>query len=252
MAFPRYRVVGACAFGLVTVLTTVSARGEGRPASRVIEYRDDALTVDLVKVPLSEVLAEIARQSHAEIRGELRESREVTARFDDVPLSQALDRLLAGQNYALIYGEDGALRAIPLLGGGKNGVTTVTGSGALQADLNSVLAQSVPVAGPAADVLGSPTASLGQLASLWLQEQNPAVRAQSMRTSFRAVEAEPELRDATLEFANAHTDEQLAQLARKFAGDQAEELLDLIASQTKVSELRSKATLVLRLLQSGG
>jgi hypothetical protein len=233
-------------------------RADGQPPRRIVEYRhDDTLSVDVVDEPLADVLAEIARQSGAEIRGQPRDSRSVTARFDRVPLSQALDRMLAGQNYALIYGEDGRLRAIPLLGGpglaASPVFTTRPGqfSGPPPADVAELLAQPVPVAGPVADALGSPTASLSQLAQLWLREEDAAVRAQSVRTGFRALEAAPELRAATVDLANTYSDADLARLVRSFAGARAEELLDMIASQTKVTELRAKATLVLRRLQSG-
>jgi hypothetical protein len=254
--------VGACAWGLVTVLVTAfGARADATtPPPHVIEYRGDTLTVQVVKAPLDEVLAEIARQSHAEIRGSLREPREITARFEDVPLSQALDRLLAGQNYALIYGQDGTLRAIPLLGGSSIGLAPSFSFGPANAGAASsspggfaaLLTQPIPVTGPVAEALGSDTASLGQLASLWLQDSDPAIGAQSLRSGFKAVEATPDMRAATLDVANTYSDTDLANMFRSFAGARAEELLDIIASQTKVTEFRSKATTVLHQLRSGG
>jgi len=252
--------VGTCFLALVIVFASGPlVRGETAPR-RVIEYRDDdTLTVDLVGVPLSEILAEIARQTRAEIRGGPREPGQVTARFEGVPLSQALDRLLRGQSYALIYGEDGMLRAIPLLGSPQISSSPpaalripVTAPGSLPLDMASLFARPLPVAGDVADALGASTANLSQLMQLWLQDEDAAVRAQSVRSGFRAVESAPELRAATIDFANASDAGDLATLFRNFAGSRAEELVDTIAKQTKVTELRSKATLVLRQLQAGG
>lgn len=254
-------VVAACSLALVALLTSApTAEASDAPPERVIEYRNDALTVRLDKVPLNEVLEEIARQTHAEIRGELGVSREVTARFDDVPLSEALDRLLDNQNYALIYASDGSLRAIPLLNGslipsvsGVSARPTSAGAKPPSTDgLRTLLSQEVPVTGDVAAALGSDTANIGQLASLWLREDDPAVGAQALRSGLKGAENIPDVRAATLDVANKYSDADLAQLFRRFAGARAEELLDIMASQTKVTEFRSKATTVLQRLRSGG
>ena len=255
-----YSAVATCGLGLVALLTSAPAlrAAEALPA-RVIEYRNDALTVRLDKVPLGEVLQEIARQTNAEIRGELSEPREVTARFDNVPLPEALDRLLDDQNYALIYGSDGSLRAIPLLNGTLvpvvGGLSRPTSAGAKPPStdgLETLLTQPIPVTGPVAEALGTDTANLGQLASLWLSEDDAALAAEALRSGMKGVESIAGVRAATLDVANNYSDADLAQLFRRFAGTRAEELLDIMASQIKVTEFRSKATTVLNRLRSGG
>ena len=80
-------------------------------------YRSDRLSVRLEKVPLEEVLAELGRVSGAEIHGAPREPRAITAQFDDVPLLEALFRLIGDQNFMLSYGEGDRLRTIELFGG---------------------------------------------------------------------------------------------------------------------------------------
>lgn len=255
-----YSAVAACGLGLVALLTSAPVvQAKDAPPARVIEYRNDALTVRLDKVPLGEVLSEIARLTHAEIRGELSEPRDVTARFDDVPLPEALDRLLDDQNYALIYGSDGSLRAIPLLNGSLVPVSGIsvrpTSAGAKPPStegLATLLSQPIPVTGSVAEALGTDTANLGQLASLWLHDENPALGAEALRSGFKAAESIPGVRAATLDVANNYSDADLAQLLRRFAGPRAEELLDIMASQSKVTEFRSKATTVLNRLRSGG
>ena len=259
MTFRDHKGVGTGFLALVIVVASGPLAGGETAPRRVIEYRDDdTLTVDLVGVPLSEILAEIARQTRAEIRGGSRESGEVTARFEGVPLSQALDRLLRGQSYTLIYGEDGMLRAIPLLGGPQisssppGATRTPVTPGSPPPDVVSLFTRPLPVAGPVADALGTSTTTLSQLMQLWLKDEDAAVRAQLVRSGFRAVESAPVLRTATIDFANASDAGDLANMIRHIAGSRAEELVDTIAKQTKVTELRSKAALVLQQLQTGG
>ena len=82
----------------------------------MVAYDDGRLTLHAEKVPLADVVREIGRQSGAEIVGKVRKPREVTRQFDQVPLFDALVRLLGEQNFTLRYGSEGKLRTISLLG----------------------------------------------------------------------------------------------------------------------------------------
>src|SRR5437867_12323593 len=82
----------------------------------VVAYDADQLTVHAKRVPLANVVREIGRQSGAEIVGEVRKPRDVSRDFDQVPLVDALARLLGEQNFTLRYGPEGKLRTIALLG----------------------------------------------------------------------------------------------------------------------------------------
>src|SRR2546425_10340809 len=113
------RRVMAAGIVLAAMLSWRNARAAEDAPAPLIRYSNDALTVRLSGVPNSEVLEELARQSDAEIRGQLREPREVTADFDSVPLPEALARLLGEQNFALVYGKGGRLKAVRLLGGSE-------------------------------------------------------------------------------------------------------------------------------------
>jgi hypothetical protein len=229
-------------------------QADGASPERLIRYNKDMLTVHLVGVPVLEVLAEIGRQSGAEIRGMAREVRDVSAQFDAVPLPQALYRLLGDQNYALIYGRGGKLRAVRLLGGsGEEVVLAATPVGAPRpvTDLAPLLDRQVRVIGPVADALNSPMVSLRQLSDLWLQAEDAGLRNESAASGFRAVEAESDLRNSLVDFTQSHSDAELATILRALAGQHAEELAAFVASQTRVTELHMKATSVLRLLQSG-
>lgn len=79
-----------------------------------VEYRDDALTVRLTRIPVGKALDAVVRATGAAVRGRLEESGEVTATFENVPLQEALRRLLPKQAFALKY-EGDRLAAIELL-----------------------------------------------------------------------------------------------------------------------------------------
>lgn len=85
------------------------------PSPISMAYHDGLLSVRLAGVPLEQVIAELERTTGAEVRGELLDRRKVYKRFDDLPLPQALDRLLGAQNFILMYGGDGSL-VVDLLG----------------------------------------------------------------------------------------------------------------------------------------
>src|SRR5947199_3434995 len=91
--------------------------GAGDESSpRVLDYRNDRLTVHVQEVPLAEVVTEIARQGGADLRGKVCRHSDVSAAFEAQPLGAALERLLGEQNFTLRYGPDGQLRVIQLLG----------------------------------------------------------------------------------------------------------------------------------------
>jgi hypothetical protein len=103
---------------VLLALAQAPARAADAP-ERVIRYSDDRLSVKLTLAPVAEVIDEIGHQTGAEIRGQLAEVREVSAEFDEVPLPEALHRLLGTQNFALVYGDKGKLKALELLGAAR-------------------------------------------------------------------------------------------------------------------------------------
>jgi hypothetical protein len=240
---------------LGAVLAVAVARGADAPPERVIRYDQDALTIHVVGVPVLEVLAEIGRQSGAEIRGMARDARDVSAQFDAVPLPQALYRLLGDQNYALVYGEGGRLRAIRLLGG--SGETVVVAAPRVEPvqtqtkDLSPVLDRQIPATGPIADAVKSPMVTIKQLGELWLQSDDASLRDESASNGIKAMESEADMRNSLVDFAQSYSDVDLANLLRGIAGPRAEELAAFVISQTRVTELHMKAAAVLRVLQSG-
>jgi hypothetical protein len=88
---------------------------EGGRTGALVTYSPEALSISVANAPLTAVLKEIAGQSGAVIRGEP-SARAVGASFEDVPLGEALHRVLGEQNFTVRYGPEGELRAIDLLG----------------------------------------------------------------------------------------------------------------------------------------
>jgi hypothetical protein len=262
------------AVGLAVVLTARAATGADVPADApaesppapVVRYENDTLTVRLSKVPVTEVLDQLSQQTGARIRGQLKASRDVSAEFDAVPLSDALHRLLGDENFALVYGTDGALRAVKLLGGptasgpsmasagGTMMTTTTLGQPVSPVGLLGLFDRHlpVPVSGRLAQVLGSETASMRQLLEVGLHNEDPGVRAEAVRTGVQVLETEPELRSAVITTVGGMDDAELGAVLRGLAGDRAEEMAMHIATQTRVTELRTKASSVLQRLRTGG
>jgi hypothetical protein len=255
----------AAALAVAAVVGVRGAQASEEAPERVIRYGKDALTVRLVQVPLSEVLDEVGRQTGAEIRGQLREPREVSAEFETVPLSEALHRLLGNQNFALVYGSNGELRAVKLLGGPQAGAVpvaapspaagvpvrpTAVSPGALQGLMSQ--APPVPIHGRLAETLGSESATLPQLMELGLHHEDPTVRAEALRTGVQTLEGDEGLRSSVLSVLNNMDDGTLSQLLRSAAGERAEEVAMQILTQSRATELRVKASSVLQKLRSGG
>ena len=238
-------------------------------ADPVVRYHDDLLSVRLEKVPPEDVLDQIARATGAEVRGAPRDLHDVTATFDNVPLPEALHRLLGDQNFMLRYAEPDRLRTIQLFGGvqeareagetspaagSARGRSPAAGSTMPQSLVIAMAALErhppVPVSGPLATAIGGDTATFRQLFDAAMHQGDANVRSEAFRVSLNAFETEPELR-ATVLTALGGTDEAaLGQVLRGVAGPRAEELANQIASEAKTAELRTKALSVLHRLRT--
>ena len=256
----RLRGVWRELIAALVVLTAWLARAtEGEP-DRIVRYENDRLTVRLAKAPVGEVLDEIGRVSGAEIRGQAN-AREVSAEFESVPLPDALHRLLGNQNFTLKYRDKDRPVAIELLGGPTGAPPTVTPAGARPSTttlpqaphqrLQEALARhpALPVTGPLAAALGTNAATLDQLVNATLHHEDPGVRDEALRTTLNAVESDPALRGDLIATVNTIDDATLGSSLRSIAGDRAEEIAALVATQARGSELRVKASSVLQQLR---
>jgi hypothetical protein len=262
---PWSRIAAAVLAAVALRPSPALAAAQGSP---IVTYRSDQLSVRLEGVPLEEVLAELGRVSGAEIQGAPREPRDITAQFDNVPLPEALHRLLGDQNFMLRYGEGDRLRTIALFGGPlepRDASSTSPAAGSRSPAAGSTMPQSVavaisaldrhppvPVTGRLAEALGGNTATFRQLFDAAMQQQDAGLRTDALRASLEAFDAEPALRSSVLRALGGVDDAALGQFLRGIAGSRAEEIANQVASQSQTGELRSRALGVLQRLRTIG
>ena len=257
----RSRSAAVGLLGIALACSAGRAETADGPSASILTYRNDRLSVRLVAVPLAEVMADIGRASGAVIYGILPQPREVSAVFDDVPLVEALDRLLGDRNFVIKYGKGDRLRAIKLLGGPGVPIRTaappaptiptpapaVTASGVPKArDPGGAVAMlddhaAIPLSGRLAQALGTDAATFRQLFDAAVHDEDAAVRAEAMRVCLAAVDAEPEFRNRVLQALNTLDDFTLTEMLRGLAGSRAEEIAAQIAAHVRGSDLRSRA-----------
>ena len=243
---------------LAAVLAASAGRSDEGAPERVIRYERDLLTVRLTSVPVTDVLDELGRQAGAQIRGQVRDLRAVSVEFEAVPLADALHRLLGDQNFALVYGHEGRLKSVRLLGGPQTAAAPAAAPPVSQPpgppDLMDVFAKHppIPVAGHLSEALGGQSATLLQLFDLSVHHADATVRAEAARIFIGTIDTDPALRASVVAQLNALNDVTLGALFRNLAGDHAQEVAMQILSTARTSELRSKASVVLQQLRAGG
>jgi len=248
---------------LAAVLAASAGRSDEGAPERVIRYERDLLTVRLTSVPVTDVLDELGRQAGAEIRGQVRDLRAVSVEFEAVPLADALHRLLGDQNFALVYGHEGRLKSVRLLGGPQTAAAAAPTPAAAAPpasqppgppDLMDVFAKHppIPVAGHLSEALGGQSATLLQLFDLSVHHADATVRAEAARIFIGTIDTDPALRASVVAQLNALNDVTLGALFRNLAGDHAQEVAMQILSTARTGELRSKASVVLQQLRAGG
>jgi len=229
---------------------------EGTP-ERVIRYERDTLTVHVTNVPVTDVLDALGQQAGAQIRGQVREPRQLSVEFEAVPLADALHRLLGDQNFALVYGNQGRLKSVRLLGGPQTaaaGPAPPTTQPRVPTSVMDAFAKfpRIPVTGQLSQAVGSSEASLIQLADLGVHHADATVRAQAAGMVVGAIEADPNLRAIVLEQLGSIEDGRLSDMLRNVAGDHAEEVATLLLSNARTAEMRARASALLQRLRAGG
>jgi len=260
---------GRAAVGLLAIVLgcfTASAETARQPSPKVLTYRNDRLSVRLTAVSLEEVMTELGQTTGAQVYGTVRQPRDLSAEFDDVPLVEALHRLLGDQNFVVKYGKGSRLRAIKLLGGPQAPIKTVATPAPTPASATSrgptdpggavgILDghRPVPVAGQLAQALGTDAATFRELFDAASHNEDAAVRDEAMGAFIGALDAEPEFREPVLRALDTLDDFTLTELLRGLAGSRAEEIAAQIAAHTHVSELSSRAwDILLRLGSARG
>jgi hypothetical protein len=80
-----------------------------------VRYHDGRLTVYAAGALRADVLAAVEREAGISLAGSVLDARPVNKRFENVPLAEALDRLLGDQNFVLFY-QDGRPHRVELGG----------------------------------------------------------------------------------------------------------------------------------------
>ncbi len=248
---------------VVLTATLLGALGQVPPAGAAkkdVQYKDDKLTASLEGVPLSEVIAELGRQSGAEVSGEVKEQRDVTTEIDAVPLKEALERLLRNQNFTLVYAADGKLKAIELKELREEEVrkradskTALQENGDRPFERMAFVAfderERVPVEGRLAERLGDTKVRWDLLANTAFADESPAIRRAAVRAAVRAFEADPDLKAAVVEAFDGVGEADIAAFARARCHHRAEDFVRNIARATTDPELRAQAQAVLHQLK---
>jgi hypothetical protein len=181
-----------------------------------------------------------------------------------VPLDEALHRLLGEQNFALVYGKEGRLKTVRLLGGPlaaqatpPTTVPTTVPPPTIPHPAQSLMSQiaqhrPIPISGHLSEVLGASEASLLQLIDLGTHNNDAVVRAEATRAVLATFDSDGGLRSTVMAELATTDDAALAQLLRGAAGDHAEEVAMQVLSGSRAAELRSRASAVLQLLRAGG
>jgi hypothetical protein len=258
----RRRVVAVVVVSAVTMLAARYAGGDEQPTPRVVRYQDDGLTVRVTDVPLSDVLQELSRQSGAEIRGDLREARTVTVDFEKVPLPQALARLLPDQNFALVYGKNGRLERIRLIGGTADSTALTVAVAPVSppeepsdplARLTDLIERHppVPVDGVLANALGSGRATLDQLIDLSLHDEDESVRTEALHAGLATLDREPDFRAAVIEEFKKIDSGVLTAMLRGSGSDHAEDAAMQMFGSGGSPDVRLKLSSIVQRLRAG-
>lgn len=245
-------------FGVSLLVVTLGAM----PAAARLQVQGDRVTGSLEAVPVEEALAELARVTGAAIRGAPSARREVTARFDDVPLALALPRIVGDQSFTLEYDRDGRPTAIVLRGSPP----AVTTPGAGEPSPSSAASPSGPQPFPLVlgrslrrhrplvlppglvEAFGREHATFVEVLEAAALAADGLRRAEATQVVLSALERDHRLRRAFVRALYALDDRTLATLAGGETGVRFRELLGYLAAHSREPGLQKKATVWLEYL----
>jgi len=230
-------------------------------AAPTVRFRNDKLSVDAHDVGLAVLLRAIAKESGAELVGAPRAERPLTISFDDIPIKEALERLVGEQNFTLKYDDQGKLKAIELRGGQeaaevqKPVETAPTAVGNTEPPKWYAFYKAfdgrdhIPLSADLRKATGKEEVGFDELGNTAIANEDPRIRRAALHAAIKAMEQDPEMMDTVLATLAAMTDEELAAFARKNAHYRAEDLVKNTLRETSDTALRSRARNVLRELR---
>jgi len=100
--------------GIIIAMLWLSTTVRAEQASSVIHYdkQKDTLSINVDKIPLKQVLATIAIQSHIEVLFDDKADQTITMELEKRSLQDALKNLLRGTSYAFRYTRDSNNKAL--------------------------------------------------------------------------------------------------------------------------------------------
>jgi hypothetical protein len=223
-----------------------------------LSYKDDKVTAKLHDAPPPEVVAAIAKQSGAEIKGEVQSTHAVSMDLQNEPVKQALERVLGDQNFDLVYGTDGKLQRIELRGTRQAALAKQASTKTpeeLQAQKTAIYRlffqgrDPIPADKRVRAVSGKDTLGWDYLVNTAYGDPDPRVRREAVRTAMKAFEGDPDLREGVLAVTREMSDAELAAWARAACYNRADGFVRDIARETDIPELRTRARDVVRLLR---
>lgn len=257
------RVFAVCL--LVATLVGAAAAEKESPPSSDVRWAHDTLTVHVTRMPVADLLAAIAKQTGAELRGAPRVEREVSLDVEAASLGDALKRVLGEQNFTVRYAADGKPGTIELLGGPE-------AKPAAKAD-------SAPAAAPAAErkalpvrlgfprkfpskrplelpeslqkAAGTKTATFDEAFDLATLQSEGLTRAIASQVVLGQLERDRRVRRALLSAVNKLDDDTLANFRGTVEGERVEELLEFLSVHSRELSLQHKATIALDRFRAG-
>jgi hypothetical protein len=235
-----------CAASLLAACALLAAPASHASGTPEVQYDRGGLTVRADRVPLDEVLASIADETGLTIDGEPIDRRDVSKSFEDVPLGQALKRVIGRQNFILWYDADGSPSRLELLGAPLPPPTPrKTAPAPATTALQQLVAYApVPVPPDVARAFGAARLPMRRVLE-GLRHADPAVRRGAAQAVMSAIEANP----ALLATMRSLTIPQLAQLASSQAGPRVLEVTALLYAASHDPALRRRLSLVLSSLR---
>lgn len=217
------------------------------PPKPAVTFRDGRLSVDATDVPTMTLLARIADVTGATVSGTVTEPAAVTISFRDVPVRQAIDRIVGDTNFTLRYGADGTLRRISLRGRSLPPPTR----GRAKPRHGRILFQRAWLKRPAekiprslAEALGAERLPLPRLLRSLRTLQDASLRREAVTTFVRSIERDPVLRRSWRAMQPA----EVASFMRQQAGPQAREAIQSLAAVTQSARMRAQAAAALPLV----
>jgi hypothetical protein len=256
-------LVGGIVVGFfLTVAPAWPAPETGKPDPKPpsVRWHDDKISVDLHEASIESVLEAIAKASGAELIGSARSDKPLTMSFEDVPVKDALERLVGAQNFTLKYDDGGKLRAIELRGGPEAKKPPKPGEPEKEIENETPPKQyaffkafdrreMIPVTGELQKASGKDELGWDYLGNLAIGHPDPRVRQAAMRALLKALDQDPDMKASVLTSLNAMNGQELAAFARTRTYWRAEDVVRNVLRESSDPDVRTRARDVLRELK---